>query len=217
MGGNQAGPWLEVMEGFLTTPLLSDGFHSENRASFPLAVSLGPQIQVPRGCPRPRAGSPEPGNWAGSGCPLHATSCSERHPLSGPRSCADTCQGPLLIPSTLPTPTPPAPSQLSLAQYPASTNHYDRKTPLSSVPRRHASSLWRQGVPHTPVMAWTSLGDSRAGVGQRRRAAGMCQGPGRGTWLPEAPGDPLERHRGAQPTCVRPRLSTGGVLTDMLT
>ena len=155
---------------------------------FPPALSLGPKILMPSGWPKPRVGSPRLKTGLGHGYLTLCTACpSKRHPCMVPGPFAGASQGLLLIPST----SPPRPSPYPLTAVtgsipPASTNHCDRKTPLLSVPQRRSSSPWRQGVPHTPVRAWTSLGDSRAGVGQRPSESSWdAQGP----WLWEAPSD----------------------------
>lgn len=63
------------------------------------------------------------------------------------------------------------------------------------------------------MMAWTSLGDSGAGwgsVGEQLGCAGARRGTEEGLGSRKPQGDPLEQRRGAQPTCVRPRLSGEG-------
>lgn len=100
---------------------------------------------------------------------------SEQPPWRGAWSCQ---------PGTPADPIPHPPHSCHQLNTPAATNHCDRKTPLSSGPRRRASSLWRQGVPHTPVMAYTPLvtvGPGSGSVRERLPCAGaLDEGRGRG-------------------------------------
>lgn len=152
-----------------------------------------PQCQV-RG-PSPGWDWSEPGGWAGEWpSPLFAACSSKQPPM-----CmmfdpfAGASQRPLLIPPTSPPlpSSPPRPPAVSGSIPPASTNHCDRKAPLSSVPWRRSSWLWQRGVPHTPGKG---LGLPRWQWGRSQAASKSSWdvlGPGGGTWLREAPGDPV--------------------------
>lgn len=166
MGARQD-PGLEALTGFPALPpalwrLLLRGYRESSSSSFP--GTYDPVLGITKPLTKIQGGAgPSPGDgpeWGHFPGVSPAPNSNLHHVWFPGRRQPGTPAGPVL-------PSPPHGPLLSLVQYllPVSTNHWDRKTPLSSVPQRRSSSLWRQGVPHAQARAWASLGDSRMGSG----------------------------------------------------
>lgn len=142
--------------------------------SFPRVVSWGPKVPVSSGWLQSRVCSPSLKNGQDSGCLLCVVPASLSSTLL--RGAWSFCRRQLIPFTSPPHPFPPSPHSCHCLNTFCIHKSLRQEDPLLPVPRRRSSSLWQQGVPHTPAGASTSLGDSEARVRRRPKTAGMCWG-----------------------------------------